>query len=89
MIKISEWIDDTPTLIHDAIQRVLNGESVASACAWVWFQCSTQETRNAIDTWLISIGHPSATEPGTPERRFRLVVAEFVQEYQAGGTTCA
>ena len=44
--------------------------------AWVWFQASTGE-RAEVDRWLVADEHPLAMQPGTPEQRFRTVVAEL------------
>ena len=79
-LTIHEVVEDRPELVCLALARVAVGEPVNEACSWVWFQCNTLETRDAVGRWLVAIGHPSAWEAGLPEQRFRAVVTEFASE---------
>ena len=79
---LEPYVDDTPHILDDVLQRVLAGESLDSAVVWVWFHASTATDRSAIDSWLVKLQHPLAGEPSTPEQRFRAICREHVTQFQ-------
>jgi hypothetical protein len=66
--------DALPALVRDALARMLRGESLESACAWVWSGAEYAK-RERVDSWLVRNGHSLAQlVGGTGETRFRCLV---------------
>ena len=73
MPKISETL---PYLVECALTRIESGETVESACSWVWFRHSTNHERCAMDTWIVETGHRLGQEAGSAYQRFVTLVRE-------------
>ena len=69
-----------PNIVNAAVLRMQRGESIYSACAWLW-DMGRSDDRLSVDDWIVATKHPLGEMPSTREHRFRLLVEEvFVRQ---------
>jgi hypothetical protein len=71
-----------PELVRSAIARW--PDEKGNAWSWVWTYAGPND-RADVDEWLVRTGHPLASQAGTPENRFRQLIAELAPQYHPKG----